>query len=470
MNFYSATFGVFFLATLTLYWLLAERRQARTLVLVVASYVFYGCWELWYLALIAFSTLLDYTCGGIIARSEDPSVRRRALFVSLAGNLGVLAFFKYTQWGIESLAQLFGRLGLDVPLPALEIAVPVGISFYTFQTLSYTLDVYRRQVAPARNLLDFAFFVAFFPQLVAGPIVRASKFLPQLDREPPMERARFVDGVWRVVTGLIKKVVLADTLGRLLVDPVYAVPEEFSPLAHAVALYAFTFQIYYDFSGYSDIAIGLARLLGYDLPENFNGPFRARSVTEFWRRWHISLGSWVRDYLFYPLMGRGRLRSEARFARNMLITMVVIGIWHGAGLLWILYGTVQGLVMVAERWAFLRRGKRSFVGGPVSAAVAWLLTFHFVVLVSGLCVRPEDTAHMLRVAGRYGDQAGFGAWGLAALGAGALLHFLPLAWIRGTRDLFDRLPLPVSGMAAGAALGGVAILVVGETPFIYFQF
>jgi D-alanyl-lipoteichoic acid acyltransferase DltB (MBOAT superfamily) len=429
------------------------------------------------------STLLDFHCGRRIHASRDPAVRRRFLLIALGGNVGLLAFFKYTDWCLDSLELLGSWLGADLDLHALKgrvlpdflflegtarILVPVGISFYTFQTMSYTIDIYRGKLAPARNLLEFAFFVTFFPQLVAGPIVRAIDFLPQLELEPKLARSDLHAGLYRFGTGLAKKVLIADVLGRYLVDPVYAAPGDFSPLVHALCLYGFMIQIYYDFSGYSDCAIGTARMFGFRLLENFDGPYRSLSVREFWRRWHISLSSWVRDYIFFPL-GGSRGLSELKVARNLTVTMVTIGIWHGASLLWVIYGLLNAGVMILERALDRLRGGRPFATTPLKRGVAWFLTFHFVVL-SCIFIRAPDLSRVADMLADFGPQDELHPYGLWALAIGALAHFQPLELYRRFERSLVSLPTPVCGLLLGVVSGCVAILVVGETPFIYFQF
>ncbi len=487
MNFHSVGFLVFLAAVLPLFWLASNRPATRTWLLLVASYIFYGSYELWYLSLILFSTVLDYGCGNMIHRAAERGDERgklRGLLLSLLGNLGVLGFFKYTDWLFESLEAIAGALGLGASPWALRtsllpdavldsdlmrIAVPVGISFYTFQTLSYTIDIYRGQLKPARNLREFALFVAFFPQLVAGPIVRAVTFLPQFELRPRFDRVRMHEGLWRITTGLLKKVAIADVLGAYLVDPVYAQPDQYSAAVHLLALYGFAFQIYFDFSGYSDIAIGTAKLLGFDLPENFLTPYRSRSVREFWRRWHISLSSWVRDYIYFPLGGsRG---GEMRVARNLILTMFLIGIWHGASALWAMYGILQGLVMLLERALERARGGRPFATDRVRSLIAWFLTFHFIVL-SCLFIRSDSLPKLWAMLTDFGtsgvETVSTYAW-LALIG-GAATHFWPPAITQAAHRAFLRAPTVVVGVLVGVAAGCVAVLVVGDTPYIYFQF
>ncbi|MEM7307269.1 MAG: MBOAT family O-acyltransferase [Planctomycetota bacterium] len=469
MEFHSARFGLFLAVVLLLYWSLANRRGARYAVLLVASYVFYAGWELWFLSLIVFSTFLDYFCGRAIHASEDPRTRRRWLYASLGGNLAVLGYFKYSAWGADGLASLFAAVGLDPSGLSWvwRAAVPVGISFYTFQTLSYTIDIYRGKLRPARSFGEFALFVAFFPQLVAGPIVRAVQFLPQLDLRPRFDRARLHDGLYRIGTGLLKKVLLADVLGRYLVDPFYSAPESYAWWVHVLALYGFAFQIYGDFAGYSDVAIGAARLLGFDLPENFDGPYRSRSVREFWRRWHISLSSWVRDYIYFPLGGsRG---SELKVARNLFVTMLIIAVWHGSSLLWVIYGLLQGGALVLERALERRRGGEPFTTTPVRSLVAWFAAFHFAVFTE-FFIRAESLGQFGAVFGTSGEETAVHTFGLLALAGAFATHLLPGRTSEGFRARVCALPTAAVALLFGVACGLVAIAVVGETPFIYFQF
>ena len=487
MNFHSVGFLTFLAVVLVLFWTAANRRSLRLSILFLASLFFYGSYEFWYLGLILFSTCLDYVCGARIYeafQAGDQRRKRRYLLFSLIGNLGVLGFFKYTDWLVESAQLIADSLGLGVDLWATRtsilpemlvdsaagrIIVPVGISFYTFQTLSYTIDIYRGVLKPARDMRDFALFVAFFPQLVAGPIVRAIDFLPQLELRPRFDRKRLHEGLWRMTTGLLKKVAIADVVGGYLVDPVYSSPGDYSSLVHVLALYGFAFQIYYDFSGYSDIAIGTAKLLGFDLPENFLTPYRSRSVREFWRRWHISLSSWVRDYIYFPLGGsRG---GEWRVSRNLLITMLVIGVWHGASILWVIYGLLQGAVMIGERFFERLRGGGEWATDTLKNGVSWALTFHFIVF-SCLFIRATSMEQIGDMLGTFGDGGldSIGEWGWWALAGGALLHFWPQSITEGARRAFHAVPTPVAGVFTGIAAGCVAVLVVGETPYIYFQF
>ncbi len=482
MFFQTTAFGIFLVVVLALYWGVANRRAARYWVLLLASYYFYGSYEFWYLSLIFFSTALDYQCGRRIHDAPTPAGRKRWLWISLIGNLGVLGFFKYTDWALESLQWLGSLAGADLGLTELKlrllpealfmpgtasILVPVGISFYTFQTLSYTIDIYRGNLKPARNLQEFALFVAFFPQLVAGPIVRAVDFLPQLDRLPRLDRERLHDGLYRLGQGIAKKVILADVLGRYLVDPVFADPGQFTVVAHLLCMYGFALQIYYDFSGYSDCAIGAAKLLGFDLPENFIFPYKSQGLREFWRRWHISLSSWVRDYVFFPLGGsRGK---ELIVVRNLMLTMLIIAIWHGASMLWVYYGLCQGGAMAVERWLERRRGGEPYPTTPRRRFIAWFLTFHFIVFTC-IFIRSETHAKMVQILTDFGDTMIWSQWGMLALAASLLTHGPSKSVHKRFGAAVRALPTPVLGLLLGIIAGAVAIVTVGETPFIYFAF
>ncbi|MGE0550999.1 MAG: MBOAT family O-acyltransferase [Kofleriaceae bacterium] len=319
----------------------------RVIILFVASSLFYHAWAAsmtgayrYLLALLLATIVLDYYLGLWIDRAEDPWRRKALLVVSLCSNLGILVFFKYADFFTQDV------LRLDVP--RLELILPAGISFHTFQSLSYTIDVYRRELKPTHSVVQFATFVLFFPQLVAGPIVRAQDLLPQLDRLPPLELQRATDGLFRIVTGLFKKIALADTLAYSIVDRVFEAPERFSSVEVAAGVYGYALQIYLDFSAYSDIAIGSAQLLGFTLPENFRTPYRSANLQEFWRRWHISLSTWLRDYLYITL--GGSKGTAWRTYVNLIATMLLGGLWHGASWRFIVWGALHGFGLAVTRY------------------------------------------------------------------------------------------------------------------------
>ncbi|WP_420453983.1 MBOAT family O-acyltransferase [Rubrivirga sp.] len=344
MLFNSIPFLVFLPAFLAAYF--ATRGAARLAVCLAGSYLFYGWWDWRFLGLIALSTGIDYVVGLKIAGAEAQPAKRRWLMLSLTSNLGLLAVFKYFNFFLDSVWRATGFFGFSESPAFLAVILPVGISFYTFQTLSYSIDLYRGTIEVERNLLRFATYVAFFPQLVAGPIVRASLLLPQLRRDHPFLWSGFLLGLGQVLLGYVKKVAIADSLAPF-VDRVFDAPEAFTPISVVIGVFFYAFQIYCDFSGYSDIAIGLARMLGYDFGVNFDTPYFSRSFSEFWTRWHISLSSWLRDYLYIPLGGN---RGGTLFTyRNLVITMLLGGLWHGASWNFVLWGALHGLYLVLQR-------------------------------------------------------------------------------------------------------------------------
>lgn len=342
MLFNSLDFAIFLPVVFTLYWLLrrAERLRWQNLLLVVASYVFYGWWDWRFLTLIFLSTLVDYGVGIALAKATAARRRKALLTLSLVFNLGLLGVFKYFNFFIESASRAFSVFGADLDMRALHIVLPVGISFYTFQTLSYSIDVYRGRICPTRDFVAFSAFVAFFPQLVAGPIERASRLLPQFFEPRAFRREDAEDGVSQIVWGLFKKVVIADNCA-LYVDRVFGDPAAHPGSTLLLGALLFAFQIYGDFSGYSDIAIGTARLFGFTLMTNFAFPYFSRDIAEFWRRWHISLSSWFRDYVYIPLGGsRG---GPWRKARNVFVVFAVSGLWHGANWTFVVWGLLNAL-------------------------------------------------------------------------------------------------------------------------------
>ena len=301
MLFNSPEYAYLLIGAFAASWFFARRLRARTVVLLLASYLFYASWNAKYLLLIFFSSSLDFAIGHFLGRTNHPLHRRALLGISVTVNLGILCVFKYFNFFAQEVAAGLGAVGVSTHPPYLDLLLPVGISFYTFQTLSYTIDVYRGKLEPSKSYLGYLLFVSFFPQLVAGPIVRASSLLPQLSAIPTLSPEQGSAAIYRIGMGLIKKIAIADYLGLHIVDPVFSNPQMYSSLETAVAIYGYAFQIYADFSAYSDIAIGSAALLGLTIPENFNGPYRAANLQEFWQRWHISLSTWLRDYLYIPL-------------------------------------------------------------------------------------------------------------------------------------------------------------------------
>jgi alginate O-acetyltransferase complex protein AlgI len=344
MLFNSIEFLFFLPIVFILYWFVFNRKlNLQNGFILVASLVFYGWWDWRFLSLIAFSTIVDYIIGLQLVRDNPDRKRKFLLAISLIVNLGLLGFFKYYNFFVDSLIESFQSLGIDLHARTLNIILPVGISFYTFQTLSYSLDIYRRKLEPARNFIDFFAFVSFFPQLVAGPIERASNLLPQFSKPRVFSYDSAIDGFRQILWGLFKKIVIADN-AALVVDQVFATGASYSGLSIVFGTIMFAFQIYGDFSGYSDIAIGTGRLFGFNLMQNFAFPYFSRDIAEFWRRWHISLSTWFRDYLYIPLGGsRG---STGRKIRNTMIVFIVSGFWHGANWTFIFWGLINALLFL----------------------------------------------------------------------------------------------------------------------------
>ncbi|MCB9170770.1 MAG: MBOAT family protein [Flavobacteriales bacterium] len=340
MLFNSHTFALFLPVVFALYWWVFRDRRGRNVLLLISSYVFYGWWDWRFLGLIALSSLLDFSVGLALERTERKRTRRQLLTLSLVGNLGMLGVFKYYDFFAASLTEALATFGIVLHPFTLGLVLPVGISFYTFQTLSYTIDVYRRDMRAERDLVAFFAFVSFFPQLVAGPIERARELLPQFKVDHRFDPAAAADGLRQMLWGLFKKIVIADNCARL-VDATYAHPGQTPGPVLALGTVLFAFQIYGDFSGYSDIAVGCARLFGFRLMRNFAFPYFSRDIAEFWRRWHISLNTWFRDYLYIPLGGsRG---GTAQRARNTFAIFAVSGIWHGANWTFLAWGVLNAL-------------------------------------------------------------------------------------------------------------------------------
>ena len=397
MSFNSLHFAFFFILILSLVTLTRRNVRRRNWLLLLASYYFYGCWDYRFLSLIIISTLVDYVCGRLFdvrrIDLEHPPVRTRRhrylVLASVATNLTILGFFKYFDFFVTSAAELLTNLGISAHPTTLNIILPVGISFYTFQTMSYSIDLYRGRVTTEHSLLNFAVYVAFFPQLVAGPIERAWRLLPQVRELRPVTWEMLYTGFYLICWGLFKKVVIADQIATVA-DNVFGA-EEYSGLDVLLGVYAFAVLIYCDFSGYSDIARGAARCLGFDIMLNFNLPYFAVNPSDFWRRWHISLRSWLRDYLYIPL--GGNRKGPYRTYVNLMITMILGGLWHGAAWTFILWGIYHGLLLTVHR-AMTPWLRRWF--NPRNAALAslWFWTrvvvFFHLVCLSWLLFRAES--------------------------------------------------------------------------------
>lgn len=476
MIFPTLNFMLFYLLVWPLSWaaVLANRHLLHKLLIVSASYVFYAFWS-WRLAfLLLGSVLLNWLVGRFIGMlAARPVLRRIVLGLGVTANLGLLGFFKYYGWFSEELNTLLVAWQVGRELPLLEVVLPIGISFYTFQGISYIVDLYRGDLDRPRPLVDVMFFISFFPHLVAGPIVRAAAFLPQLERPPNPERVFVSLGVLLVVWGVFKKAIVANWLAVLLVDKVFFDPTGFGTLDILVGVYAYAIQIYCDFSAYSDIAIGVAALLGYRFQRNFNQPYRAQSLTDFWRRWHMSLSSWLRDYLYIPLGGsrHGRVRTYL----NLFLTMVLGGIWHGAAWKFVVWGALHGSMLVVERMIWGAKAADVPAGrNAIARVLGVLFTFHFVCLC-WVFFRASSLESALTLLGALGNTqispmliTPF----LACLVAfGMLIQFTPPDTLQRLDRVYHWVPTWVVGLIAG-----FAILLIdmaggdGSAPFIYFQF
>ncbi len=513
MIFPTVQFAAFFVVVLVVSWALMPRPKLWKPFILGASYFFYGYADWRFTALLAASTVGNQLAAGLIHASDDARRRKQLLAAILVFNIGLLGVFKYFDFFVESVNRVLTTLGLEAPLPILAIALPVGISFFTFQAISYVVDVYKKVIRPT-SFIDFAIYEAFFPHLVAGPIVRAREFLPQL--ASPRNRAAIPAGpaIFLIAGGLFKKIVLADVLATRIVDPVFGSPQTHSALEVWTAIYGYAVQIYCDFSAYTDMAIGLALLLGFRFPQNFDRPYAARSLQDFWRRWHMTLSRWLRDYLYIPLGGsRG---SSAKTYRNVMLTMLIGGLWHGASWTFVIWGGIHGTGLAVERWWRLRRADRpprapspapapavavgvlaassstrkGRFGGrkpkDVSPAVVpeavtgpshWLavaVTFN-VVCLAWVFFRSPDLSTAFAMLGQLNDwgPAPLVTWAVvAAIVAGMSTQFLPpWVWLVA-QQWVSRRPILFQGVLYGIFLVVINTIVgeQGVAPFLYFRF
>ena len=377
MLFNSIEFILFLIVVFTLYWFVCNRSlKIQNTLLLASSYFFYGWWDWRFLGLILFSSFVDYFIGKKLQVVTEEGSRKVLLGISMALNLGLLFFFKYFNFFVQSFVESFTFFGGQMDEVTLNIILPVGISFYTFQTMSYTIDIYRKKIEPSEDLVGFLTFVSFFPQLVAGPIERASHLLPQFFKKRIFDYAFAVSGIKIIIWGLFKKMVIADN-ASVIVDGVFSDYSNQSSGALLVGIIFFAFQIYGDFSGYSDIAIGTSRLFGFDLMTNFKFPYLSKNISEFWKRWHISLSSWFRDYLYIPLGGsrEGKWRSLT----NVIIVFIVSGIWHGANWTFLIWGTIHGLLYI-PMYLMRKEKDAEFTSISIKNIASVLLTFSMVCL------------------------------------------------------------------------------------------
>jgi D-alanyl-lipoteichoic acid acyltransferase DltB (MBOAT superfamily) len=468
----TATFAIFFLIVLPLSWFLMPRVHHWRPFIIVASYVFYAWWDWRFVLLLAGCTVWNQVLAVRIWGASDVARRRFLLVLALAGNIGVLAYFKYYGFFVDSTQNLATIVGLDLPFSVKTVVLPVGISFYTFMAISYVVDAYRGEFKPT-SLEKFAVYLAFFPHLVAGPIVRPGELIPQLDTPRDPRRVDTSRAFYLIATGLFKKVVIANYLAASIVDDVFGAPEQHSSLELLIGVYAYAVQIYADFSGYTDMAIGIALLLGFKFPQNFDSPYAATSIQDFWRRWHMTLSRWLRDYLYIPLGGN---RKGTIFTyRNLMLTMLIGGLWHGAAWTFVVWGGIHGGALCFERWWQSRPGYVPRASTFWSRTWARILTFQ-VVCLAWIFFRADSFGTAWEIITglftRWGEPSPLVTGGvLLAIAVGIGSQYLPARVPRLVMARFSR--LPVAGQAVVLALALVLTSVMGPegvAPFIYFQF
>jgi len=476
--FNTLSYAWFFIVVFIASWALMRLRSLRLVFLLAASYFFYAQWSWYFLPLIFVSSTIDYWLGARIAKSEDARKRKLWLIGTVVVNLGFLAIFKYWNFGIDTIQAATGALGWSVPPIYLRLGLPIGISFFTFESMSYVIDVYRGTTKPCDSYLKYLLFVAFFPHLVAGPIVRPRDLIPQFERDPVFDESEAGRAMFLIAMGLMKKIVISDYLSVNFVDRVFQQPSSYSALEVLAAIYGYSVQIYCDFSGYTDIAIGSAALLGVKFPVNFNSPYKAANLQDFWNRWHISLSTWLRDYLFLPL--GGSMGSTAKTVRNFMITMLLGGLWHGASWTFVFWGFLHGVGLCATflwwRWQEsngLTRKRRKKL--PTWRRVLGVvLTFHYVSL-TWVFFRSETFTLAWAMLGRLASLTTYHpnlhGWVVVALAVGLLAHYAPTKLYDSLRTGYANLPF----WAQGVALFAVATLLreaatAAVVPFVYFQF
>jgi alginate O-acetyltransferase complex protein AlgI len=470
MLFPTIEFAIFFALVFPVTWLLNDRNTAKKWFLVAVSYFFYAFWRADFTLILLMSSTVNFGLALLLGRLPDGPARLALLWLGISFNLGVLGIFKYYNFFAASAMNLAASAGWDLQIPFFEVGLPIAISFLTFHALSYIIDVYRRKLAPTGSLVDLLFYISFFPHLIAGPIVRAKAFLEQTVRKSDAKDIRLGLSVFLIVGGLFKKVIVANYLSTDFVDGAFRSPADYSRLDLLLGMYAYALEIYCDFSAYTDIAIGIANLLGYQFPQNFNQPYRALTVQDFWRRWHMTLSSWLRDYLYIPLGGnRGGAFGTYR---NIMLTMALGGLWHGANLTFVIWGLLHGGALVVERLLGLTRDSG---GRRLPAAISWLITFHFVCLTWVFFRSPTLEGAQVYLGTLFFGEA---VWSTTVtplvaclLIIGAVTQIIPNDWFDRLEIAYDRasivvkvaVPCVVIFLVALAAPGGVP-------PFIYFQF
>lgn len=475
MLFPTVAFAIFFVIVFTANWLLRPFHTAWRIFMLAASVYFYAFWDERFVLLIGASILLNHlfalaTAATLGPGDEKTTASRAVVAGAVVVNLAILGFFKYYGFFVTSLIAIGEDIGVDLSPPLLEVILPVGISFFTFQAMGYVIDVGRGEQRPI-PLINFALYLTFFAHIFAGPIVRVSEFAPQIDRRPDPRHVRMPEAFRLIFAGLFKKVVVSSFVASHIVDDVFARPGDYSALENLFAVYGYAIQIYADFSGYTDIAIGCALLLGIRFPQNFDAPYRALSFQDFWRRWHMTLSRWLRDYLYIPLGGnRG---STAFVYRNLFLTMLLGGLWHGAAWTFVMWGALHGGYLVGERMIKARWEPRG-VDPRLVAVGQWFVTFHLVCL-AWIFFRAETFGHATDVIGQILFAGGTGSlvtWVLVLTVVAMIAsQFVPIAAVRRVEGAFAATPLAVHVIAVGLGMVVIdALAPEGVAPFIYFQF
>ena len=468
---HSLQYLAFVVAVFALYWAVHRQYWPRMGVLLVASLCFYAAFTPFPILIFLVGVTVDHLCVKGMARAQSQGTRKALVTLSIVSNLGLLAGFKYLELLRQTALSLLAPLGITVRPEPFNLLLPVGLSFFVFQAISYTVDVYRGKASAEHSFLEHLLYMLFFPRVVSGPIVRASELMAHFRATPSLTPEQGGHALFRIAVGLVKKLVIADVLGAGIVDPVFGAPEKYASAECIVAAVAYTFELYYDFSGYSDIALGVAALFGFKFPENFNRPYLAKNIAEFWNRWHLSLSTWLRDYLYRPL-GGNRV-SKPRVLFNLMTVMVLGGLWHGADWRFAVWGAVHGVALCGLRcweWAV---GKPESPGIP-RVALGMLATFILVVLTRVVFRAPDMThanefyARMLAGVPGIANVSPL-VWGMLA--AAVLFHVVPLKLYTVSSELFVRMPVPVRAVALVLLGLGIRHLSAVETrPYVYLQF
>jgi alginate O-acetyltransferase complex protein AlgI len=474
MLFPTIDFAIFFAVVFPVTWVFNGHNAWKKWFLVAASYYFYAFWRVEFTLVLLASSTGNYLLALMLGRLADGTPRRALLWFGIVVNLGMFGYFKYYNFFVASLINALSSVGLKIEIAFIEVALPLAISFLTFHALSYIIDVYRRVLKPSTSLVDVLLYISFFPHLIAGPIVRADKFLAQTIRSRDSAAIKIGNSILLILGGLFKKVIIANYLSSEFVNGVFRSPAEYSSLDLILAMYAYALQIYCDFSAYTDIAIGVANLLGYEFPQNFNYPYCALSLHDFWRRWHMSLSSWLRDYVYIPL--GGNRFGEFTTCRNIMITMALGGLWHGANYNVLIWGLLHGSALVAERILGMvhRSGAGSVKRSRFDAFIGWFVTFQFVSVTWVFFRSPSIEAALTYFSTLFtGTNWSTTVTPVAAVAfaLGALPQMIPQRWFNSLEERYANASLPVKVLVPFAVIFLISVAApTGIAPFIYFQF